>query len=308
MVIRSSFGIAESADPLRAIPDAAAAARRAAGDEQPKAALVLVAGEASARGLGAIAYEAAGGVPVAGASVTGILTDAGLLTVGAAVMCFYGDTLSPSVICAGRPMGLPAATERVGRLILAGASERRHFPRGVALAFAPPVTESLTDGFLVRWRHLAGPKLRTVISVAAGQPLCGPGTADPGDLAVLCLEGVYKSGVGIASGTGPGESNSDAATFVHGAADAAATAVKRLEGQPVRAALIAESAARHATLGRAVRDEWLAMREQIGLDVPCVGWLTTAEGAHGRGAAAGDTGSVIVVALGEAPAASAPTA
>ncbi len=88
---------------------------------------------------------------------------------------------------------------------------------------------------------------------------------------------------------------------MHGAADAAATAVKRLEGQPVRAALVAESAARHAGLGRAVRDEWLAMRERIGPEVPCVGWLTTAEGAYGRAATAGDTGSLIVVALGEVP-------
>lgn len=302
MMIRSSFGIAEGDDPLLAIREAAAAARRSAGDERPKAALVLVAGGGAAPGLGAAACESVGGVPVVGASVTGVLTDGGRLTAGAAVMCFYGEALSPCVVCAGRPMGLSAATERVGRLILAGASERRHFPRGVALAFAPPVTESLMDGFLVRWRHLAGPKLRTVISAAAGRPLYGPGGADPGTLAVLCLEGVYKSGVGIASGAGPGEPTSDQTTFVHGAADAAATAVKRLEGQPVRAALIAESAARHDALGGAFRDEWLAMREQVGPEVPCVGWLTTAENAYGRGATAGDTGSVIVVALGEAPA------
>jgi hypothetical protein len=300
MMIRGAFGVAAGDDPVRAIQDAAAAARRSAGDSAPKAALVLVAGGTGVSGLGRAAWEATGGVPVAGASVAAILTDAGRLEAGAAVMCFYGDTLSPSAICVGRPMGLAAATERVGRLILAGASERRHFPRGVALAFASPVTESLADGFLVRWRHLAGPKLRTVISAAAGQPLCAPGAAEPGTLAVLCLEGAYKSGVGFTGAPGPGESTADPATLVHGAADAATTAVKRLEGQPVRAALIVESAARYAGLGAAVRDEWLAMREQIGLDVPCVGWLTTAEGAYGRGATAGDTGSVIVVALGEA--------
>jgi hypothetical protein len=300
MMIRSAFGVAAGDDPVRAIQEAAAAARRSAGEFAPKAALVLVAGGRGASGLGAVAYEAAGRVPVAGASVAAILTDAGRLGAGAAVMCFYGDTLSPSVVCVGRPMDLAAATERVGRLILAGASERRHFPRGVALAFAPPVTESLAEGFLVRWRHLAGPKLRTVISAAAGRPLCAPGAAEPGNLAVLCLEGAYKSGVGFTGACGPGEGTSEAATLVHGAADAATTAVKRLEGQPVRAALIVESAARHAGLGTAARDEWLAMREQIGLDVPCVGWLTTAEGAYGRGVTAGDTGSVIVVAIGEA--------
>src|SRR5260370_38028147 len=106
-------------------------------------------------------------------------------------------------------MGLSAASERVGRLVLAGASERRHFPRGVALAFAPPVTESLTDAFLVRWRHLAGPKLRTVIS-AAGRPLCGHGAAEPGNLAVLCLERAYKSGVGRPAAAGRAWSRSTA--------------------------------------------------------------------------------------------------
>ena len=300
MVIRGWLGVAEGGDPLRAIQEAAAAARRAAGEERPKAALILVTGGTGVPGLGEAARESTGGAPVAGASVTGILTDTGLLTAGAAVMCFYGDALSPSVVCAGRPMGLSAATERVGRLVLAGASERRHFPRGVALAFAPPVTESLTDAFLVRWRHLAGPKLRTVIS-AAGRPLCGQGAPDPGNLAVLCLEGAYKSGVGVAGGAGPGESSADTTMLLHGAADAAATAVKRLEGQPVRAALVAESAARYAALGPTVRDEWLAIRERIGHEVPCVGWLTTAESASGRGATAGDTGSVIVVAFAEAP-------
>jgi len=302
MMIRGWLGVAEGGDPLRAIQEAGAAARRAAGDERPKAALILVTGGAGVPGLGEAARESAGGAPVAGASVTGILTDSGLLTAGAAVMCFYGDALSPSVVCAGRPMGLSAATDRVGRLVLAGASERRHFPRGVALAFAPPVTESLTDAFLVRWRHLAGPKLRTVIS-SAGRPLCGHGGAEPGNLAVLCLEGAYKSGVGVAGGAGPGESSADATALLHGAADAAATAVKRLEGQPVRAALVAESAARYAALGRAVRDEWLAIRERVGHEVPCVGWLTAAESASGRGATGGDTGAVIVVALAEAPAA-----
>ncbi len=298
MMIRGWLGVAEGSDPLRAIEEAAAAARRAAGDQLPKAALILVTGGTGVPGLGEVARASAGGAPVAGASVTGILTDSGLLTAGAAVMCFYGDALSPSVVCAGRPMGLSAATERVGRLVLAGASERRHFPRGVALAFAPPVTESLTDAFLVRWRHLAGPKLRTVIS-AAGRPLCGQGAAEPGNLAVLCLEGAYKSGVGVAGAAGPGES--DATTLLLGAAEAAAIAVKRLEGQPVRAALVAESAARYAALGGTARDEWLAIRDRVGHEVPCVGWLTTAESASGRGATGGDTGAVIVVALAEAP-------
>ncbi len=302
MTIRSSIGVAQDDDLLRAIHDAAARAC-STGDDAPRAALVLAAGAGKADALRAAAREAFGRIPIVGALVSGILTDAGVLESGAAVLCFHGDALVPSVASGGRGAGLSAATERAGRLILAGGSDRRHYPRGVALAFAGPGSESCASSFLSRWRQIAGPKLRTVFSATAGEALCGPGSEDPGDLAVLCLEGAHQSGVGVAGGFPPGDSMPDAATLVHGAADAATTAVKHLEGHPVRAALIAESAARHAALGSAARAEWVAMREQIGAEVPCLGWLTRAEGGSGRGViAAGEAGSVIVAALGDAPA------
>src|SRR6267143_4271062 len=52
MMIRGWLGVAEGGDPLRAIEEAAAAARRAGGDQLPKAALILVAGGAGVPGLG----------------------------------------------------------------------------------------------------------------------------------------------------------------------------------------------------------------------------------------------------------------
>jgi uncharacterized protein YigA (DUF484 family) len=299
MTISGSIGLSRGDDLLQALQGAAEAAWRSGGDTLPRAALVLVAGAGNAELLAAAARKALPRVPLAGGLVAGILSDGGVTTSGAAVCCFYGD-LNPSVALGGRAPGLSAATERAGRLMLAGAPDRRHYPRGMALAFARPVATSFTEEFLVRWRHLAGPKLRTVFSATSGDPLSGPGSESPGELAVLSIEGAYQSGIGVAPGFVPGETVPDAATLVHGSADAATTAVKRLEGQTVRIALVAESAVRHAALGPAAREEWMAMRDQIGLDVPCLGWLTRAECGYGRGVtASGETGSVVVAALGD---------
>ena len=296
--------MAQDDDPVRAIHEAAAAALRSGGGEAPKAALVASAGAASADALRAAARESLKGIPIAGAPVAGILTDDGVLTAGAAVMCFFGEILFASAAYGGRAAGLRAATERVGRLILSGACDRRHYPRGLTLAFARPIAGSCIAEFLQPWRHIAGPKLRTIFSATSAEALYGPCSEDPGALTVLTLEGTYESGLGVASGFVPGETIPDATTLVHGAADAAATAVKRLEGHSVRAALIAESAPRRAALGIAARDEWMAMREQIGPDVPCLGWLTCVEFGAGRGiVATAETGSVVVAALGDAPAA-----
>lgn len=300
MTISGSIGLSRGDDLLRALQDAAEAARRSGGDA-PKAALVLVAGAGQTEALATAARESLPRIPLVGGLVAGILTDGSVLTSGAGVLCFYGDVV-PTIASGGRVAGLSAATERAGRLILAGAPDRRHYPRGLALAFSRPGAASFTEEFLVRWRALAGPKLRTIFSATSSDPLCGSGLEAPGELAVLSLEGAYQSGIGVAAGFVPGESIPDAATLVHGAADAATTAVKRLEGHPVRVALIAESAVRHAALGAAARDEWTAMREQIGPDVPCLGWLTRAECGYGRGVtASGETGSVVVAALGDAP-------
>ncbi len=100
----------------------------------------------------------------------------------------------------------------------------------------------------------------------------------------------------------PRAESTDPAILAHSAADAALTAVKKLEGQLARVALIVENLERHVGLGAAARDEWAAMRETIGRDVPCIGWLTTGESAAGRGVVApGPAGSIIVTIVGDAP-------
>jgi hypothetical protein len=303
MTLTASLGLARDAEPGLAIEVAAAAAREAAGHQLPRAALVLTAGGGYAAAPGALS-EAVGGMPLVGGSVPAILTDAGILRSGAAVLYFLGGALAPGVASGGRAAGLSPATERVGRLILSGARDRRHYPRGFALAFARPTAGSFSTEFLPRWRQLAGPKMRTVVSATTSNALYISGAEDPGDLAVLALEGAYPSGVGITSGLQAGGGMPLPPTLVHGAGDAAATAVKQLDGQAPRVALIAESERRHLSLGEAAQDEWLVMRERIGLDVPCLGWLTSAEAGCARGiAAAGDAGSVIIAALGDPPAA-----
>ena len=142
-----------------------------------------------------------------------------------------------------------------------------------------------------------------MLSAVPGEFLYSSGSEAPGILAVLCLEGSFQSGVGVTEGTqdaSRGEST-DPTTLAHGAADAALTAIKKLEGQPARAALIVENLERYIGLGAAGRDEWTAMRETIGRDVPCLGWLTTAVSAAGRGVVAPGPASVIVAAIGDAP-------
>jgi hypothetical protein len=238
-----------------------------------------------------------------GGSVPGILTDDGLVASGAAVVCFAGGAISPSFAGGGRAAGLVEAADRAGRLILAGASHRRHFPRGIAIAFARSNAGGASREFLARWREIAGPKLRTVLNAVPGEFLYGSGSEAPGVLAVLCLEGPFQSGLGVSQDMkdAPRGESTDPATLAHGAADAALTAIKKLEGQPARAALIVESLDRHVGLGAAGRDEWTAMRETIGRDVPCLGWLTTAVSAAGRGVVAPGPASLIVAAIGDAP-------
>jgi hypothetical protein len=241
-----------------------------------------------------------GVIPWAGGVVPGILTDDGIITAGAAVMCFSGEVLAPSVASSGVSDDLGAATDRVGRLILAGAVYRRHYPRGMALAFARSGS-SVPGEFPARWRGLAGPRLRTILNVLTGPAYHGPGIEESGLLTVLCLEGAHQTGVGVAPGL-----DGTAATIpllVQCAVEAALSASKRLEGQPARAALIVESAERFRRLGAASRDEWAAIREKVGHDVPCLGWLVRSAHAFGRGViGGGSSDAVAVVVLGDVPA------
>jgi hypothetical protein len=298
MTIKSSVGVACGDGLAEAVREAARAARATHGEE-PQAALVVTTGVLPPASVADIIAEAFGPVPMAGGVVAGILTDDAVIEAGAAVMCFSGDRLTPTTGCGGSGRGLHGATDRAGRLILAGSVTRRRYPRGFALAFVRGEGEHLTTEFLAPWRSVMGPKLRTVCSAVTSDVLYCSSTRDVGGLAVLCLEGQYQSGVGLAPGLGA-EPGVQPETLVHGAVDAAVTAVKRLEGQPARGLIVVESAARHRALGSVARQEWQAMREQMPANVPCLGWLTRAECASGHGIVPScDTGSVAVVAIGD---------
>jgi FIST N domain len=299
MTVSSSVGAARGGDLLRAAIEAATTARRSLAEIAPQAALVLTAGSSAPQALVPALRETLGSIPIAGGAVAGILTHEGVIDTGAAVMCFAGERLSPSTGCGAAAADLQAATERAGRLILSGSVSRRRYPRGLALAFTREGTGSLTAQFLAPWRTVMGPKLRNICSAVGA--IYASEASGPGHLAVLCLEGHYQSGFGLANGYVPGEVPVDLEALVHGAADAASTAVKRLDGQPVRGVLVAQSAARHAVLGPLAQEEWMAVREQVGADVPMLGWLTSAECGCGHGTMpSGETGSLIVVAFGDA--------
>lgn len=300
MSITSSVGVSRNHDPAAALEEALRSARAALGRDLPRAAIIITTHPVSLEGARQRVAEALGAMPWAGGVVPGILTDNGAITAGAAVMCFSGEVFVPSVVSSGVDDDLGAATDRVGRLILAGAVYRRHYPRGVAVAFARS-GPSVPGEFPTRWRTLAGPRLRTILSVLPGPAYYGPGAEESGILTTLCLEGAYQTGVGVA----PGQDGTAATAplLVQCAVEAALSASKRLEGRPARAAMIIESVERFQRLGGASRDEWSAIREKIGAGVPCLGWLAESAHAFGRGVVAGGSDqSVVVLAIGDVPA------
>jgi hypothetical protein len=137
-----------------------------------------------------------------------------------------------------------------------------------------------------------------MLNVLAGPVYYGPGTQRPGSLTALCLEGAYQTGIGVAQCIGGVMPTSG--MLVQCAVEAALCASKRLEGQPPRAVLVAESIERYHRLGSASGDEWTAIREKVGPDAPCLGWLAGSAFAFGRGVSAGGSAeSVIIVAMGE---------
>lgn len=86
--------------------------------------------------------------------------------------------------------------------------------------------------------------------------------------------------------------------FHQASKDAVVTALKRLEGRPPRGLLVLESRARLAVQNGTARREWEVIREQAGLDVPCLGWVTTFELVPGGdGTIALQNGSIVLIAL-----------
>lgn len=376
MAMEVGFGLSAAGDLSQAALEAARQARERLTGGAPHAALIVTAGEPLPM-AGAVAREALGPIPVVGGGSAGLLTDAGVIPHGAAVVCFRSDEWTIQSACAGSGAVAPVqAADRVARLILSGRPNRRRYPRGVALAFGDCRVAEGAGPLASRWREVMGPKLKSVGSLRSdAQGLYCGAVRDPGPLSVLCLEGPAPVGVGVGLGWAPlsltctatrtegrlvHELNGRPAAHVYAEAlpgsiqdpsrfplglavpddqwliravlgiegtslrlggelppgaevrlmaastnglhqasrDAVVTAVKRLEGQPARGLLVVESAARWAVQNGMARREWETIREQVGPDMPCLGWLTDFELVPGGGGqVALQNGSLIVIAL-----------
>src|SRR5262249_59832703 len=89
---------------------------------------------------------------------------------------------------------------------------------------------------------------------------------------VACLEGAYATGLGYADAVAhEGTEAPDAHGLIHGAIDATRTAVKRLDGTPVRLVFAMGTEARHRALGDRAAEEWAAIPSEPGGATACVG-------------------------------------
>jgi hypothetical protein len=286
-----------------AVTRAAAAAASRLHGAAPHLALVVtasVAGDAMAEVRGVL-----GRVQVAGGGTASILTDDGPMKSGALVVCVANADGAASGVAATAGRDLTDAGQAAARLVLSGWPFRARYPRGLGFAFARSDAGDSALRFLDSWRDFMGPKMRTVCGVM-GSPVLygGHGDATP-RVSVACLEAPYATGLGWSDASG----ERSAEALVHEAADATSTAVKRLEGRPTRLVLVIETAARHARLGTAAREEWAAIRSQLDEGTPCAGWLVEDVAAYGRGVQpVAAPGALVVVALGDAPRGDAPRA
>src|SRR5436190_1361664 len=209
-----------------------------------------------------------GRIQVAGGASALLLTDDGPMKSGALVVCVANADGAASGVAATTGRDLADAGQAAARLVLSGWPFRARYPRGLGIAFA---------------------------------------RSDSGDaalrLSVACLEASYTTGLGWSDATG--EPSTEA--LVHGAADATLTAVKRLDGRPARLVLVVQTAARHARLGAAAREEWAAIRAQLDESTPCAGWQVEDVAAYGRGVQpVAAPGALVIVAIGDSPRSEAP--
>jgi hypothetical protein len=234
-----------------------------------------------------------GPVGVTGGVSAGLLTDQGLITEGALVLCVSNAEGGASGVAATAGRRLSDAAQAAARLVLAGWPFRGRYPRGIGVSFAGHGSGAPAAGFLTPWRELMGPKMRTVCGTMMGE-VFGSSTTVP-LASVGCLEAPYLMGLGLAEG------GNDSDVMIHGSVDATRTALKWLEGRPARLVLALESAARYRALGAAAAREWTAIREQVrehdaASSGPCVGWLCDEVAAYGRGVHPVDVPSALVVA------------
>jgi len=297
--LQVGVGFASHEDTLWASVRATAMARTGLQGAMPETVLLVTAGVPSQDAVPMI-RNVLGPVGVAGGATSAIITHNGVLGTGALVVCLANGEGGVSGVASAAGADLADAAQGAARLILSGWPFRMRYPRGLGFTFARRGSGAPAETFLPAWRLLMGPKMRTVCTVLSSPVVYGSSAADP-VVSAACLEAAYATGLGWADGFETGEVP-DRETLIHGSAEAALTAVKRLEGDTARLVLVAETNARHRVLGSAAADEWEAIRSQIPARTPCVGWLAENVAAYGRGVRPVDTqGSLVVIALGDAP-------
>ena len=300
-MLRIGYGIAKLPDALEAIIAAANMARDSLDGATPHLAIVVTT--APPRGDVTRAVRSVfGPVGITGGVTAGLLTEQGLVTEGALVLCVSNAEGAASGVAATSGRRLADAAQAAARLVLAGWPFRGRYPRGISVAFTGHGSGSAATGFLSNWRELMGPKMRTVCGVMTTPTVFGASSASA-LASVGCLEAPYQMGLGVAEGAGAG--GSDADVLIHGSVDATRSALKWVEGHPARLVLAIESTARFRALGADAVREWAAIREQVHQHDEqggvCVGWLVDEVAAYGRGVHPVDVpGGLIVAALGDA--------
>ena len=297
-MLRVGVGVERGPDALDAVLAAAATAR--ADLDGATAHLAVVVTTAAPRGdLTRAIRSVLGPVGLTGGVSAGLLTDEGIVTDGALVLCVSNGEGATSGVAATAGHRLADAAQAAARLVLAGWPFRGRYPRGIALSFTARASGAPATGFLTPWRELMGPKMRTVCGTMLAD-VFGAASAPP-LASVGCLEAPYLMGLGLASGGAA----DDADVMIHGSIDATRTALKWLEGHPARLVVALESAARYCALGNAAEREWAAIREHVREHDgqgggKCVGWLCGEVAAYGRGVHPIDVpGALVVAALGD---------
>jgi hypothetical protein len=296
--LRVAVGFSPQPDPVWAVVQAAAIARSRFGAGRPQVALVVTTGVPSSDLVAAVRTEI-GPVAVAGGATSTLLTEHGVERTGAIVVCLgNADGATSGTVMA--PGGdLTEAGQAAARVMLAGWPFRMHYPRGIGIAFG---REGLPAGhFLESWRRLMGPKMRTACAVQSGPGIFTTADGKSPIASVACLECAYATGLGYTDAVAQeGAEPPDAHALIHGAIDATRTAMKRLDGTPVRLVVVMGTEARQRALGERAAEEWAAIRSEAGEATPCFGWLSERVAAYGRGVRPVDAeGSVVVIAIGD---------
>ena len=290
-------GSAFHPDSAQAVGRAAALARARLNGVDAELALVVTAGVPSGDVV-ADTRRALGPVAIAGAEVSALLSDVGPTRGGALVIAIANAEGAASGAAVTAAREAKDAGQAVARLTLAGWPFRAHYPRGFGIAFARATADDTALTFLDSWRGYMGPKMRTVCSAVANVVHGAPGAT----ASVAAIEASYVTGLGYHDAASADGAPATPPALVHGAADAAVTALKRLEGRPAHLVLVVESAERIALLGPAAAEEWAAIRSLVDERTPCVGWVSESVAAYGRGVQPmAAPAPLIVLAIGESP-------